>query len=165
MTGYVVRGIDPAPYFDLYGLEEAALAERGVERMFAATSHEAPCRVTLKDAGAGEAVLLLNYEHQPAPTPYRSSHAIFVREGASRAAVSEDALPDSLASRLLSIRAFDTDDMMADAEVIEGGKAESWIIDQLSRPDVAYLHAHNARRGCFAARIDRKMAMLKKKAE
>jgi hypothetical protein len=32
------------------------------------------------DAG----VLLLNFEHQSAPTPYRSRHAIFVLEGAEK---------------------------------------------------------------------------------
>ena len=30
-------------------------------------------------------MLLLNYVHQPADTPYKASHAIFVREGAERA--------------------------------------------------------------------------------
>jgi hypothetical protein len=30
----------------------------------------------------GESVLLVNYEHQPAHSPFRSRHAIFVREGA-----------------------------------------------------------------------------------
>ncbi|MFV3456565.1 DUF1203 domain-containing protein, partial [Mycobacterium tuberculosis] len=33
----------------------------------------------------GDAAILLNYEHQPADTPYRSRHAIFVREGAQQA--------------------------------------------------------------------------------
>lgn len=45
--------------------------------------------------------------------------------------------------------------MMIDAEVIEGADAAPLIERFLANPKAAYLHAHNARRGCFAARIDR----------
>ena len=40
-------------------------------------------RVTLEDAPVGQALLLLNYEHQAADTPYRSRHAIYVSEAAT----------------------------------------------------------------------------------
>jgi hypothetical protein len=39
--------------------------------------------------------------------------------------------------------------------VVEGAAAEPLIRAYLGRPDVAYLHVHFARRGCFACRIDR----------
>lgn len=155
MTRFVVRGIDPAPFRPLYGLSEAALAEQGVVRMVADAKPGFPCRVTLDDAEPGERVLLLNYEHLPVATPYRSRHAIFVREGAERAAVVEDRLPEQLVQRLLSVRAFDEAGMMVDAEVLEGAVAEPLVREWLERDGVAYLHAHNARRGCFAARIER----------
>lgn len=155
MTRFVVRGLDPASFRPLYGLSDDALAERGVVRMTADAMTGFPCRVTLEDAEPGEAMLLLNYEHLPVATPYRSAHAIFVREGAETAAVVEDRLPLQLARRLLSIRAFDADGMMTDAEVLEGAGAEPLVREWLARPEVAYLHAHNARRGCFAARIER----------
>lgn len=155
MTRFVVRGLHPAPFRPLYGLGEAALAERQVVRVTADAMPGFPCRVTLEDAAPGETLLLLNYEHLPVATPYRSRHAIFVREGAGAAAVVADRLPEQLARRLLSIRAFDDQGMMTDAEVLEGAVAEPLVRDWLARPEVAYLHAHNARRGCFAARIER----------
>ena len=29
------------------------------------------------------------------------------------------------------------------------------LIPDMRRPEVAYLHAHNARRGCYSCRVDR----------
>jgi hypothetical protein len=100
-------------------------------------------------------VLLLNHEHLPVDSPYRSRHAIYVREVAEATAVVRDALPLALERRLLALRAFDGDDMMVEAEAVEGREAAPLIEAWLADPKVAYLHAHYARRGCFAARIDR----------
>ncbi|HVI99376.1 MAG TPA: DUF1203 domain-containing protein [Sphingomonas sp.] len=152
---YVITGIDPAPFRPLYGLSDDELAAHGAIRMTVDENPGFPCRITLEDAEPGETVLLLNHEHLPVDTPYRSRHAIFVREGAHAAARYENAVPDQLAIRLLSVRAFDAEGMMRDADVIEGGDLEATIDRFFADPDTAYLHAHNAKRGCFAARIDR----------
>lgn len=45
--------------------------------------------------------------------------------------------------------------MMLDAEIAAGEALEPVIERLLAVPGVAYLHAHNAGRGCYAARIDR----------
>jgi hypothetical protein len=127
-----------------------------VIRVRVETPASAPCRITLADAEPGETVLLLNHEHLPVDSPYRSRHAIYVREIADQTAVTRDALPLALERRLLALRAFDRDDMMVEAEVIEGREARPLIEAWLADDRVAYLHAHYARRGCFAARIDRR---------
>lgn len=155
MSGFVIRGLDSAPFRALYGQSDAALAERGVVRMRVETTPGSPCRVTLTDAEPGETVLLFNFEHLPVESPYRSRHAIFVREGAEVAASFADVVPDVLAIRLLSVRAFDAAGMMTDADVVDGADLAPLIAPMFADPAVAYLHAHNARRGCFAARIDR----------
>jgi Protein of unknown function (DUF1203) len=152
---YVISGIDPAPFRHLYGLTDADLAAQGVVRMIADARPGYPCRVTLEDAKPGDAVLLVNYEHLPVDTPYRSRHAIFVADGAAQAARYEGAIPEQLHIRLLSVRAFDADGMMIDAEVLEGSGLEAEIERLFAEPRAAYLHVHNARRGCFAARVDR----------
>ncbi len=152
---YVISGIDPAPFRHLYGLTDADLAAQGVVRMIADAKPGYPCRVTLEDAEPGDAVLLVNHEHLPVDTPYRSRHAIFVADGAEQAARYEGAIPEQLRVRLLSVRAFDADDMMIDAEVLEGSGLEAEIARMFADPRAAYLHVHNARRGCFAARVDR----------
>lgn len=152
---YVISGIDPVPFRHLYGLTDADLAAQGVVRMVADARPGYPCRVTLEDAKPGDAVLLVNYEHLPVDTPYRSRHAIFVADGAEQAARYEGAIPEQLRIRLLSVRAFDADGMMIDAEVLEGSGLEAGIKRLFADPRAAYLHVHNARRGCFAARVDR----------
>lgn len=156
MSGFVIRGLDPAPFRPLYGLSEAALAGHGVVRMAVEAQPGFPCRVSLEDAAPGETVLLLNYEHLPVATPYRSRHAIFVREGADAAARFTDAVPAQLAIRLLSVRAFDDAGMMTEADVVDGADLAATIDRMFADPAVAYLHAHNAKQGCFAARIDRR---------
>jgi hypothetical protein len=114
-----------------------------------------PCRVSLIDAAEGETLLLLHYEHQAAPTPYRASHAIFIREGAVEATPAPGEIPEVLRRRLLSVRAFDASHMMLDADVTEGATLEPLIARMLTDPAVAYLHLHNAKPGCYAARVDR----------
>ena len=80
-----ITGLDPTPFRPLYGLPDEELARLGVKRCLSDAKPGFPDRVELCDAEPGEKVMLLNYIHQPADTPYRSSHAIFVREGAERA--------------------------------------------------------------------------------
>jgi hypothetical protein len=152
---YVIAGLDPAPFRRFYGLSEGALAAEHIVRMTADSKPGFPCRVTLEDAEVGEALLLLNHEHLPDASPYRARHAIFVREGAETPALYTDEIPEQLATRLLSVRAFDRDAMMTDADVIEGNALEPLIEAMFGDPAVAYLHVHNAKRGCFAARVDR----------
>lgn len=152
---FVVTGLPVEPFAALFGLDEAALSAAGAIRYTADSKPGFPCRITLDDAEPGETVLLLNHEHLAVDTPYRARHAIFVRESAVAPARVEDTLPPALASRLLAIRAYDADGMMIDAEVIEGAEAVPLIERFFDNPRAAYLHAHNARRGCFAARIDR----------
>lgn len=156
MTRFVIRGISAEPWRDLFGSSDMTLAARGAVRMIADGKPGYPCRVTLTDAEVGESLLLVNYEHQPEVTPYRSCHAIFVREGADVPAAFVDEVPESLAVRLLSVRAFDITAMMIEADCCEGGTLARLIGSMFANPAVAYLHVHNAKRACFAARVDRK---------
>jgi hypothetical protein len=152
---YVVRPLDAAAFRPLFGLDAAALAARGALPCIADAKPGYPCRVTLRDAEPGERLILLNHEHLPGDGPFRSRHAIFVLDGAETAAPVRDTLPPMLAERLLSIRAFDARDMMRDADVCEGRDAQALVLRLLEDPEVAYLHVHAARRGCFLARIER----------
>lgn len=149
-----ITGLSPEPFRPLYGLSDAELAARGVRRVVADEPHSYPDRVEMRDAEPGEALLLLNHVCQPADTPYRATHAIFVREGAGKAYDSVGEVPDVMRRRLLSLRAYDAGGWMLDADVVEGD-VEGLIARLFANPDVAYIHAHNARRGCYSGRIDR----------
>lgn len=153
---YVVSGLPLEPFQSLFGLSEDALAAHGVIRRTVDAPNGYPCRITLEDAQPGETVLLLNYEHQPAETPYRARHAIFVSEAARKTRRVVDEIPGALRARkAISLRAFDDQGMMLEAEVAPGAELEAAIERLLALPRVAYLHAHNAGMGCYAARIDR----------
>ncbi len=115
-----------------------------------------PCRVSLIDARPGERLLLVNYEHLPVMSAYRSRHATYVRENARDASFAIGEIPPVMQNRLLSVRSFTAEGMMADADVAEGGQQLVPLIERLLAPaEVAYLHVHNARPGCYAGRVDR----------
>jgi len=152
---YRITGLDPAPYRHLFGLSDEALERRNVVRMTVTAKPSFPCRVTLQDRDLGESVLLLNHVSHDVPNPYRASHAIFVTEGAEQAAVYEDEVPPVFATRVLSLRGFDRDGMMADAVLAQAGEADAGIRHLFGNPRVVSIHAHNATRGCFAANIER----------
>ncbi|MCL6729433.1 DUF1203 domain-containing protein [Sphingomonas hankyongi] len=151
---YVVRGLDPSPFRPLFGLSDDELEQRGVVRM-AVTSPTFPCRVSLTDRDLGETVLLLNHTSHDVANPYRASHAIFVTESDQDAAEYVDRVPPVFETRVLSLRGFDRDGMMADAILTQPGEADAGIRRLFENPEVQTIHAHNATRGCFSAKIER----------
>lgn len=152
---FKVVGLPSSQFRPLYGLSDKELAERGVEVHVADSPTSFPCRVALRDAPVGARMLLLNFEHQPANTPYRSRHAIFVEDGAEEVHPGVDEVPEVLARRTLSVRAFDEAGQMVDALLVNGREAGPAFERLLALPGSAYLHVHNAGRGCYAARIER----------
>ena len=148
-----ISGLPAEPFQHLFALDDAALQRHGAVRRIAEDGGY-PCRISLTDARAGDEVILVNYEHQDADTPYRSRHAIYVRAGEQRYEA-VDAIPEQLCKRLLSARAFDAEDMLVDADVSEGKALEPLIARLFADAQVAYLHLHYARPGCYAARVDR----------
>lgn len=152
---FIVSALPVAQFEPLFALSDAELAQRGIVRRIV-DGPGSPCRVTLADAEPGETVLLMNYEHQPADTPFRSRHAIFVREGAEDRRFAEGEIPPAFRARkFLSLRAFDGDGMMVDADITPTADLPAAIDRLLADPRVAYLHAHYAGAGCYAARIER----------
>jgi hypothetical protein len=150
---FTVSGLSPEPFKPLYGLSADELKQR-LARRVVVDGPGFPERIEMRDAEPGETLLLVNYEHQSADSPYRSSHAVYVREGATET-WSGDHLPEVMRKRLLSLRGFSADGSMVDADVVEGREAEALIERLFADPAIAYIHAHYAKPGCYAARIDR----------
>jgi len=152
---YFIEGIDPAPFRPLFAMDDAALAQEGAIRVTCHSRPGFPCRITLEDAVPGETLLLLNHTSRDGETPYRASHAIFVREGAEAAATYRDCVPPVFAPRRLSLRGFDAKGMMVDAMITEPGEAEGGLETLFANPEIVEIDVHNAARGCFAARARR----------
>ncbi len=150
-----ITGLSPEPFRPLYGLSEEALAAQGVRAVIAEANSGYPDRIEMREGRAGERFLLLNHLCQPADTPYRATHAIYVRDGAEETYDRIGEVPEVMRSRLLSLRGYDEAGMIVDADVVEGREVEGLIERLFANPDVAYIHAHNAGRGCYSGRIDR----------
>jgi hypothetical protein len=152
---YRIRGLDPAPFTQFYHMQDAELEAAGVSRMRVDASPGFPDRVSLCDMEVGDAALLLNYEHLPVNSPYRSCHAIFVREGADTPADYQDSVPDVMRRRVMSLRGLDARGFIVDADLAEGDAIEPLILKLFEDPAIAYIHAHYAQRGCFSGLIER----------
>jgi Protein of unknown function (DUF1203) len=153
---FQILALDPSPFAKLFGLSDADLRERNAVRMAVTEEPGFPCRVGLRDMPVGASALLLNWRHQDAASPYMANGPIFVEEGVTAAAtLAPDEIPDVLRRRLLSLRAYDANGMMIDAEVVEGQEAGSLIARLFDNPHTNETHVHFARRGCYAARIVR----------
>ena len=151
---YRITGLPETQFSHLFDVPEAGLAAFQAVSVIADRPHAFPCRISLTDAQPGERVLLTPYAHHPVNTPYRSTYAIYVRPGESRYDAIDE-LPEMLRRRVLSLRAFDRNGMMVGCELAEGREAEPVIRELLSSEATAYLHAHFAKAGCFAAKIVR----------
>ena len=153
---YRIKGLDPSQFSRLIALSDELLATRNAVRVTATADHGFPCRVTLEDARAGESLILLNFVSHDVRTPYRSSYAIYIREAADRAAIYEDQTPPVFDGRPLGLRGFDAAGNLKSALLALPGQADEKIRVLLGEPGIAYIDAHNAAHGCFAARIERK---------
>jgi hypothetical protein len=150
-----IQGLDFALFQHLVGLSDEDLRARGVVRVVADSTPGFPDRIELRDAEPGEQLLLLNYLHQPAAGPYQASHAIYVLEHPGRRFDRINEIPSVLRSRMISLRAFDSQGMITQAKLCAGTELEPAIDALLAEAGTEYVHLHYATRGCFACRIDR----------
>jgi hypothetical protein len=155
MSTFRITGLDPEKFNNLFGKSDEELAAVGARRCIVDEKPGYPDRVEMRDLDVGEKALLVNYTHLDAGSPYRASHAVFIREGATAAYDATDEIPEVLRRRLLSVRAFDRDAMMVDADVIDGTRLRDWITSAFEDGVVDFIDVHNAKPGCFAARVRR----------
>ncbi len=152
---YRIRGLDPAGFAPLLAMTNDQLAGHRSVRVRADSDRGFPCRVTLEDAKSGESLILTHFVSHDVTTPYRTAYAIYVRESANVAADFVDRLPPVFDGRSFSLRGFGDNGMLTAARLAPEGKAETQILEMLDDPRIAYIDAHNAAHGCFAARIER----------
>lgn len=150
-----ITGLDPAPFRPLFDQSDETLRQQGILRQRVDTAPGYPDRVSLTDVAVGRFVLLMNYEHLPGPSPFRGTHGIYVAEHPLPRFDEVDTIPPVMEHRMISLRRFDEDGMMLGAELAPGGTVAAAISRGLADPKTAFLHAHFAAPGCFAAAITR----------
>ena len=139
-----IAGLPSARFAHLFGLDDAELARHRAVRRVCDEKPGFPCRVSLADAEPGERVLLVNYDHLDVDSPYRASHAIYVRERDQESFDELNTLPEALRTRLLAIRGFDAQGMMLAAEVVEGREARPLIERYLDNPEIIQEYLNEA---------------------
>lgn len=155
MSRFQLSGLPASVFSHLGGLDDQALAARGIRRVIADSNPGYPCRVSLVDAEVGEALYLLSHTHHAVDSPYRASGPVFVRVGARTATLAPGEVPLCVTSRLMSARAYDTDHMMVAAQVIEGARVAQTLESLFDRPEILYVQLHNAGPGCFSCEARR----------
>lgn len=152
---YIVKGLDVAPYHHLFGKSDEELIALGVRRYVADEKPGFPDRIEMRDVDIGQSVLLLNFVSMDKQSPYRASHAIFIREGAEQTFEAKNQIPAVMYDRLLSLRAFDDEGMMIDAALATGDGIEMLVKRFFENEQISFIDAHYAARGCYSARIVR----------
>ncbi len=152
---FQIHALPAEDFAPLFALDDDALTARRAQRVTVAETPGYPCRISLADAEVGETIILLNHCCHDADTPYRATHAIFVRPGVATARPAPDEVPEALARRLLSLRAFDAKGMMRTADVVDGGDLGPALDAMLAAPEIAEVAIHHAKQGCYAARATR----------
>lgn len=152
---FQIHALLPGQFEPLFAMSDIELEKVRACRVTADAKPGYPCRVSLADAEIGETLILLNFEHQPGDSPFQFSHTIYVRENAEQVFPAIGEIPDDLKLRLTSIRAFNDRHHIVDADVVDGSLLSESILTVLQNPEVSYIHLHNAKLGCFTARVTR----------
>lgn len=133
----------------LKSMSDTELAEMGARRFDVDANPGFPCRASLEDAKVGEKVIAISYQHLGADSPYQSAGPIFVRENAFTAHLDINEVPNMLFARPQSLRAYNQENLMVDADLAEGEGISKKIEEMFANSDVSYIHIHNAKTGCF----------------
>jgi len=154
-VSFQIHSLSPDQFAPLFRQSNETLSGVKALKMTVDAHPGYPCRVSLVDAEIGETVLLVNYQHQPAHSPFQSAHAIFVREHAEQAFPEPGTIPGLFLKRLISVRAFNEQHSIINADVVDGARLHDVIPAMMNDPDVGYLHLHNAKLGCYLGRVTR----------
>lgn len=152
---FIITGLSGHQFSHLYGLNSDNLIAQGALRVSVDQYPGFPDRITLRDIPVGENALLLNHQYLDTQSPYKGAHAIFIWEGQFDAGRYSNILPEIMERRILSLRGFDSQDMLIDARLAQRGEATAQILSLLSNDKVEFILAHNAKQGCFSCRIER----------
>ncbi|MDE2006614.1 MAG: DUF1203 domain-containing protein [Rhodospirillales bacterium] len=154
MPGFRCIPIDPAiaESFRASGRDQAGNALR---RMIA--DHPSPCRVCLRDAAPGEAVLLGSYALPRPRGIYWTPSPIFVHASPCAPFDAPNRIAPILRGRMISVRAYDAGDQcLYDlGHAGDGAEIEAPLATALADPRTEFVNVHTAKPGCLLCRVER----------
>ncbi|MEL7447051.1 MAG: DUF1203 domain-containing protein [Pseudomonadota bacterium] len=152
---YRIRGLDPEIFAQQFMMTDAELKMIRSRRVTAGKTGRYPCRVSLEDAPEGDALVLAHYTNHDVDTPYRNAFAVYARKDAHQPAEYIDEMPPILRARPIALRCYDAEGNLHRAGLSLQDDVDAVAREFLKDPTIAYIDAHNAMHGCFAARIER----------
>ncbi|MBH3284029.1 DUF1203 domain-containing protein [Serratia marcescens] len=152
---YKISGLKAEQFTHLFGQSESYLKRYGAVRQTVNSNLGYPDRISLRNIPTGENSILINHIYQPADTPYFGSHAIYIWEGCNDQGIYVNELPEVMTTRLLSLRAYDEEHFLRQADICEGKCAESLICRFFKDSTISYIHIHNAKHGCYSCLCER----------
>ncbi len=113
-----------------------------------------PLRCCLRDATAGEDLLLIGYRPSPLGGPYAETGPVFVHADRCAGYREPAAYPAGFRHRTLVFRSYGPDGRIVDGEVVTGPDTEPAIERLLGRPEVARIDIRSIPYGCYLFRIE-----------
>jgi hypothetical protein len=108
-----------------------------------------PLRCCLRNARAGESLLLFGYEPPIGKSPYREIGAVFAHADRCEGKPASAEYPSDWRKKPQVLRSYDRRGWIRDAVVHQGSNAEAEIARLLADPETVQLHSRNVAYGCF----------------
>ncbi|MFE9202235.1 DUF1203 domain-containing protein [Micromonospora sp. NPDC007230] len=115
-----------------------------------------PLRCCLRDAGAGEPLLLFGYAPALPAGPYREVGPVFAHDGDCPGPDHGPGYPPGWRGRPQVLRAYDRRGRIVGGRLHDGDEPEAVITDLLADPAVDRLHSRNVVYGCFMFAVTRR---------
>jgi hypothetical protein len=119
--------------------------------------HPSPCRHCLAESEIGTPLLLSSYHFGRPHGVYWTPSPIFLHAELCERFERADIVPEIVRHRLVSVRAYDADDMCIYdlGDVCDGTDVERLLERALSGRPTDYVNIHTARPGSFLCRVER----------
>ena len=109
-----------------------------------------PLRCCLREARAGERLLLIAYTPPGTAGAYAERGPVFVHAERCAGYLMPGEYPPELAGRQQVVRAYDKQGRIADGVLVaDGRQAQAAIAELLARPEVELVHLRNLGYGCY----------------
>lgn len=109
-----------------------------------------PLRCCLRDARAGEAIILFGYAPPLPPSPYRETGAVYAHRHACAGPESRSTYPEDWRGRGQVLRAYDERGWIHPASrTHDGNDPETALTHVLGEPGVVQVHSRNVVHGCL----------------
>jgi len=153
-SGLLYQAIPPG---ELNAIRAAARDEAGNPlQPQVARDGGAPLRCCLREARAGERLLLIAYTPPGTAGAYAERGPVFIHAERCDGYATSHQYPPGLIDRPQVVRAYDRQGRIADGVLVaDGHQAQGVIAGLLARPEVALVHLRNVGYGCYNFAVGR----------